>query len=90
MRHTYYLIAILTMLASCASQNNSSVQNPDSYCRDKGLEKGKEAYNQCVSTYISEQCTERGFKAGTPEFIECEKGLRNAALTRQQMFQRGY
>lgn len=84
------LVALLAMLTACASQSTTYAENPDTVCLDKGLTTGTDEYNNCIATQINAQCVGQGFEQNTDAHKKCQKELREAVFTRQQLRMRGY
>ena len=89
MRILFILILPVVLLA-CAAQQTVDPANPDTICRDKGLEVNSVAYKSCVSDTIRSQCAARGHQPGSDEFSKCQDEIEKAAFTRQQLQLRGY
>lgn len=84
------LITLLAMLTACASQSTTVTQNPDTYCRNNGLNTGADEYESCIATRIDSMCVDQGFMQGSAEYKSCQENLRTSVFTRQQLQMRGY
>lgn len=94
MKVTIGLSVVLLGITACATTQHGtstgSGKNPDAYCREQGVELGTSAYQECVETYIHEQCTARDLEEGTDAYMQCAEDLREAGFLRQQLRIRGY